>query len=243
MESGAIRQETKASKRLIEVGKSQEGWKRAQILPDMEVSLFNRMCCYGCFPRRWYPWELIRANVDTGWVIHVDQCSETMAPSIHLPRTTRRRQSMEERRGFDAWLHARLSACSSVSGLSWQFWIQIHIIHWHSIYSFTFAVPHARLKIAVVLNESVWITLIKKCKFTFLYVFCLSISNEVFLCLTIQVVCEHLNALYSSSSDIQKICLLNSSFTVNVITWLHFAVDLLWCFKAYWSTKRCAGHF
>lgn len=35
--------------------------------------------------RRWYAQELIRANVDIGWVIHVDQCSETIAPAIHLP--------------------------------------------------------------------------------------------------------------------------------------------------------------
>lgn len=77
--------EGEAVERLIKSVKSQEGWKRAQALPDMEVRLFGWMCCSCCFLGRRYPQELIRANVDTGWVIHVDQCSETIAAATHLP--------------------------------------------------------------------------------------------------------------------------------------------------------------
>lgn len=41
--------------------------------------------CSCCFLRRRYPWELIHANMDIGWVIRVDQCSETIASAFHLP--------------------------------------------------------------------------------------------------------------------------------------------------------------
>ena len=79
VESGAGVQRKKATEGLIELAKNQKGWKRAWVLLDMEVRLFGRMCCNCCFLTRCYPRELIRANVDTGWVIHVDRCSETIA--------------------------------------------------------------------------------------------------------------------------------------------------------------------
>lgn len=85
VESRAVFQGKQARERLIELAKSQDGWKRARVLPDMEVRLFGRICWSCCFLRRWYPRELICTNVDTGLVIHVDQCSETIASAIHLP--------------------------------------------------------------------------------------------------------------------------------------------------------------
>lgn len=88
---------------------------------DVEVRLFGWMCCNCCFLGRRYPRELIRANVDTGWVIHVDQCSETIATAIHLPLCPEKHGAYggsRETSRFATWLHARSSACSSVSWLS-----------------------------------------------------------------------------------------------------------------------------
>lgn len=143
-------------KRLIEVAKSQRGWKREQILPDTEVSLFDRMCCCVCFCRRWYPWELIRANVDTDWVIHVDQCSETIAPSIHLPRCSYRGEADLMPDYMRVCLPA-LPSLGCLGNFEYKFilFTGIQFILSHSMYHTHFKQP----KIAVVLNESVWITL------------------------------------------------------------------------------------
>ncbi len=87
----------------------------------MEVRLFGRMCCSRCFLKRRYPRELIRANVDTGWVIHVDQCSETIAPAVHLRLCPAQRGAGGAyRRQADLipdYMHVRLPAAPSLGCL------------------------------------------------------------------------------------------------------------------------------
>lgn len=128
--------------RLTELARSQGGWRRAEALPDMEVRLFGWMCCSCCF-RRWrYAQELIRGNVDIGWVIHVDQCSETIAPPFTCPSalgSTAQTEHTGDKRIY------YLITCMSVR-LPPRFCIQMYLIHWYSICSFTFIVPHKRLK-------------------------------------------------------------------------------------------------
>ena len=108
-------------KGLIELSKSQEGWERAQVFYRMwKLGHLAECAAAAVFPRRWSSRELIRANVDTGWVTRVDQCSETIASAFHLaprPQATRRRRSVQQTRRFATWLRAcplRLRAASPI---------------------------------------------------------------------------------------------------------------------------------
>lgn len=126
-----------------------------------------------------------------------------------LPCTTWHRQSIRETSGFATWLHARPSACTSISAVS-------AILHTNASYSPAFNlfshIDCTTEALQTALDSMLFFPWLQFCEmkmceyqrlksanwpYTFLNKTGFSISKEVFLYLTTQVVCEHFNAFYS----------------------------------------------